>query len=61
MWGVAVSGRPNRRIPARLRKAFDRYEIRTGTAGFVRLYRNGKRIAPKNATIRFNKRKETTL
>ena len=48
-----------RRIPARLRKAFERYEVRTGSAGFVLLIKNGDRIMPKNTTIRFNLRSKS--
>ena len=41
----------------RLLKAFDRYEIKTGHAGFILLYKNGKRIEPKNYRLKFNIRK----
>ena len=46
-----------RRTPLRLRKAFDRYEINSGSAGFVQIIRNGKRITPKNTTLQFNVRR----
>lgn len=46
-----------RREPARRLKAFDRYEIRTGSAGFVVLMKNGRRIQPKNTVLRFNVRR----
>lgn len=47
----------SKRLPARLLKCFDRYELKTGSAGFVQLYKNGKRIIPKNTRIRFNVRR----
>lgn len=49
-----------RRTPARLRKSYDRYEIRTGAAGFVLLIKNGKRIMPKNTVMRFNVRRRSS-
>lgn len=51
----------SKRLPARLIKSFDRYTIKTGDAGFVLLYKNNKRIQPKNTVIRFNVRKSTSL
>ena len=45
-----------KRIPMRMLKSFDNYEVKTGSAGFVQLFKNGKRILPKNISIRFNNR-----
>lgn len=33
----------------------DVYRIETGHAGFVKLYKNGQRIQPKNFTLEFRK------
>lgn len=46
-----------RRVPRRIVKSFDLYEINTGSAGFVQLFKNGKRIQPKNARLIIRKRK----
>ncbi|MDQ0825376.1 hypothetical protein QFZ60_001549 [Arthrobacter sp. B2I5] len=46
-----------RRKPLRLVKAYDEYQIKTGTAGFVQLIKNGKRIQPKNYERTFRVRK----
>lgn len=50
----------NRRKPLRLVKAYDEYRIKTGTAGFVLLMKNGKRITPKNYERTFRVRKLPT-
>lgn len=44
------------RTPLRIHKVFDRYEVKTGNAGFVILLKNGKRIQPKNKHLIFNLR-----
>lgn len=49
------------RPPSRIKKSFDNYEIKTGDAGFVLIIKNGKRIIPKNFSIKFNKRKPRGL
>lgn len=46
-----------KRIPRRYQKLYDIYSIKTGSAGFVQLFKNGKRIMPKNTTIIFNLKK----
>ena len=46
-----------RRIPLRIQKGYNRYTVKTGDAGFVQLFLNGKRIMPKNKTIVFNLRR----
>lgn len=48
---------PRSRAPLRIQKSYDIYEVTTGSAGFVILLKNGKRIMPENAHITFNKRK----
>lgn len=49
-----------RRTPQRIKKSFDTYDIKTGSAGFVQLFKNGKRIAPKNYKLRINVRRTPT-
>ena len=49
-----------RRLPLRIQKTFDQYEIKTGSAGFILLFKNGKRIQPKNMVIKFNRKKEAS-
>lgn len=34
-------------------KKKDRWQIKTGSAGFVRLYKNGERVQPKDFTLSF--------
>ena len=46
-----------RRTPLRLRKAFDRYEIKSGSAAFVQIISHETRITPKNTTLKFNVRR----
>jgi len=50
----------NRR-PLRIQKSYDTYTIKTGDVGFVRLFKNGKRVMPKNSTLVFTKRKHPTV
>jgi len=45
-----------RRVSNRIKKSYDNYEVKTGSAGFIQLIKNGKRIQPKNTHIKFNKR-----
>lgn len=54
-----VNGRGMRnQVPLRIQKGYDRYEVKTGSAGFVQLIKNGKRIAPKDTHIVFNLRRQ---
>lgn len=46
------------RIPLRIQKGYDRYEVKTGDAGFVQLIKNGRRIQPHNTHIVFNLRRK---
>lgn len=43
-----------RRQSLRILKSYDTYTIKTGSAGFVQLLINGKRVQPKNITKTFN-------
>ena len=46
-----------RRRPMRVVKAYDEFQVKTGTAGFVQLIKNGKRIQPKNYERTFRVRR----
>lgn len=46
-----------RRRPLRIQKAYDNYEIKFGSAGFVIVYKNGKRLKHINKKIEFNRPK----
>lgn len=47
-----------RRKPLRLVNAYDEYRIVTGSAGFVQLFKNGRRLQPKNFEITLRRRKQ---
>lgn len=42
------------RRPLRIQKSYDTYEIRSGSAGFIIVYLNGKRLNKKNWRKAFN-------
>jgi hypothetical protein len=46
-----------RRKSLRVAKTFDEYVIKTGSAGFVVLTKNGQRIQPKNFELTLRKRR----
>jgi hypothetical protein len=47
-----------RRLSLRTKKSYDQYIVKTGSAGFVQLFKNGKRIMPKYAVLVFNLKKD---
>jgi hypothetical protein len=47
----------SKRKPLRLQKSFDEYVIKTGSAGFIQLFKNGKRVQPKNYQLTLRRRK----
>lgn len=49
-----------RRKPLRIQKAFDSYEIKFGSAGFVIVYKNGKRLKLTSKTLELRKRRMTS-
>ena len=44
------------RTPLRIQKSFDEYRIKSGSAGFIQLFKNGKRVQPKNIELVLRKR-----
>jgi hypothetical protein len=46
-----------RRKPLRIQKAFDEYTFKGGHAGFIIVYKNGKRMKLISKALTFNKRK----